>query len=89
MKNDAIFSLLQENSQSSWDKIDALNDEIRREGQKCGKDILLTYLCHVLPTDKPSTAWKIVLDEWVQDVLDGKELGKYEALDRLDLIDWI
>lgn len=89
MKNDAIFSLLHENSQSSWDKVDALNNEIRREGQKCGNDILLAYLCHVLPIDKQSTEWKNVLDEWIQDVLDGKELGKYEALDRLDLIDWI
>ena len=88
MKNDALIDLLQENARSAWRKVDELNAEILGEGRICGKKILVAYLSRLLPEDKQSKEWRLVLAHWIQDVLDGKEPGQNEALDRLDVIGW-
>ena len=88
MKNDALIDLLQENARSAWRKVDELNAEILGEGRLCGKKILVAYLSRLLPEDKQSKEWRLVLAHWIQDVLDGKEPGQNEALDRLDVIGW-
>lgn len=86
LKDEAIRLLIADNVRSQWEKFSDLNQAILRYACRCGKAMVVAYLYYLLPAGHKQEDCRAVLDQWVQDVLDGKELTSLYAFDVLSTI---
>ena len=86
LKDEAIRLLIAENVRTQWAKFSDLNQEILRYARRCGKAMVVAYLYYLLPAGRKQEDCRAVLDQWVQDVLDGKALTALDAFDLLSTL---